>query len=600
MSHTQRAARLVALILILVPSAWGRRSQAPAWKAAADGRDGQTWAGHLVADDDGSLRFETEDLARNLPLDRLARVRLDPELAAGRSEAPPFALNFSLDQRLSGRLEAIDEDVVTLRLAEGREPIVIERAAVTALVQKPGEALVLTESFDRLDPQRWSEIEGRVQAEPTADRPDNPALRLQGEDASARIALPDAVEAGRLALDFLHRNEVVEGNHFRLDLVFEGPVGAEVLRIELGWDEPFPVVESRGGPSLLVQPLVAEAGWRRLTARFGNDRTLLTIDGDELARGAGPSGPLSEVRISKSTARRAEAPEDLEAVIDDLNIYRTFEPTTSAEVDPQQDEVRLTSGDQVWGRLLKGDAEALEFGVLGRAMRFPWSRVSGLYPKRTAVPSAPLEGRFVAVEWASGGSREGLDRLEGAARGLQGDAFTFEVPYARSGPIAVPMDWVRRIEPLFEGRRIVLDPFPRHLGDQYMPELDPPLPDGDRHELAFELDRAPDAPARLAIDVVQLEGEYEDGRFVEELRNGELRTTVRLNGEAFDYLNRYVEDANRRPARIEVPIPRGLLRAGANRLEFRQTGREDRPEDRDDLGLLRVAIEWPAADQNGP
>jgi hypothetical protein len=74
-----------------------------------------------------------------------------------------------------------------------------------------------------------------------------------------------------------------------------------------------------------------------------------------------------------------------------------------------------------------------------------------------------------------------------------------------------------------------------------------------------------------------------------------LRTNLKLNGEPFDYLNRFVTDKNEEPMRVRVPIPRGLLRPGKNVIGFEQTGTENDPNYLDDLGLLGVALEFPAA-----
>jgi hypothetical protein len=119
------------------------------------------------------------------------------------------------------------------------------------------------------------------------------------------------------------------------------------------------------------------------------------------------------------------------------------------------------------------------------------------------------------------------------------------------------------------------------------------MPDGDTLELAFTLDAPPAAPPSLVIDAVHVEGEYDGGRFAEELRAGFQRTNLRLNGEVVDHLNRYVRDSNRTPARLRIPLPADRLRAGANVLRFEQLGREKDPSYRDDLGLLRIALEWP-------
>ena len=93
----------------------------------------------------------------------------------------------------------------------------------------------------------------------------------------------------------------------------------------------------------------------------------------------------------------------------------------------------------------------------------------------------------------------------------------------------------------------------------------------------------------LAFDVVDVEGE--GGRHGDELRRGELRTRVTLNGRPVDDFNRHIASRNETPERIRLPIPAGLLRPGRNLLRIEQAGRLEEPEQFDDLGVLGIALE---------
>jgi hypothetical protein len=196
----------------------------------------------------------------------------------------------------------------------------------------------------------------------------------------------------------------------------------------------------------------------------------------------------------------------------------------------------------------------------------------------------------VRVEWEVGDPESRPDRLEGVLRGIDRDGYQIAVPYA--GTLTIPQGQLRQMEFLGQKRRQILDPHPRHLGDQIMPELDPPLPDADEYEVAFSIDPIPEGPIFLVIDAVHVEGEFDGGRFAEELRAGFQRTNLRLNGEVFDALNRYVRDSNRTPSRLRIPIPGDRLQVGENRLRFEQLGREQDERYRDDLGVLQIALEW--------
>jgi len=94
------------------------------------------------------------------------------------------------------------------------------------------------------------------------------------------------------------------------------------------------------------------------------------------------------------------------------------------------------------------------------------------------------------------------------------------------------------------------------------------------------------------LDVVQVVGEATGVPFSDLVRNGELRTTVQINGQKVDYLNRHITTKNETPERIRLPIPPGLLRPGRNTIRFDQTGKHSDPEELDDLGILGIAIEF--------
>ena len=145
---------------------------------------------------------------------------------------------------------------------------------------------------------------------------------------------------------------------------------------------------------------------------FGPERTLMAIDGDELAHGKGPGGALTEIRLISELTGQAAAPEDLAAHVDDLRLVRLVEPTGSLEIDPTQDEVRLPGGDQVFGTLRAADAERIVLEVDGREVVLGWAEAAGIYFRRAPAPAAPIEGLLVRLEWRPGAGRD-LDAAEG-------------------------------------------------------------------------------------------------------------------------------------------------------------------------------------------
>ncbi len=151
---------------------------------------------------------------------------------------------------------------------------------------------------------------------------------------------------------------------------------------------------------------------------------------------------------------------------------------------------------------------------------------------------------------------------------------------------------------LGRGRRIVVDVAAHHLGDEVSVThpLDPPQPEGLALERPIELPAAPDGPAELVLDVVGVVPEAGDQEYSIQVRNGELRSYVAVNGRRVDYLNRHIKTRNdEAPERIRIPIPRGLLHAGKNAVRIELTGDSDPRPKYDDLGILQIAVEFPAA-----
>jgi hypothetical protein len=206
-----------------------------------------------------------------------------------------------------------------------------------------------------------------------------------------------------------------------------------------------------------------------------------------------------------------------------------------------------------------------------------------------------VEGLLVRLEWRSAPGRDprDLDQADGALVGLSDSTLTLATPYA--GTLAVPRDRLVSLRVVGRGRRLVIDPTAHHLGNDIVsqpPALDPPQPEGAVLERSFDLAAVPPGPAFVAADVVQVAGEAPGLQFSNLVKNGQLRTTVKLNGREVDYLNRHITTKNETPERIRLPIPAGLLREGRNVLRFEQAGIASDPNYLDDLGILEVALEF--------
>ncbi len=507
---------------------------------------------------------------------------------------PPFQIHLGLGQRMSGRLGSVTESTIHLADGPGGLPIALPRGSAHSLLQRAGEAQVFRDGFEAIESMRWARIgEPKIADEPRTEG--EHSLRIPAGGASMTCVLPEPVGSGRMEVAY-HDNLVVAPDQLRIvELMFRGHAGPELIRVVLGWSEESLAVETpRGGPALAVQHLARREGWHRLGVRFGPDTTEIAVDGDELAHGKGPGGPLVEIRLASYPTGKTKPPPDLAGHLDDLNLVRLTEPTGGLEIDATQDEVRLVGGDQVFGTIRAADANRVVLKVDREEASISWSEVSGLHFRRVPSQGRPIEGLLVRLEWQSapGDDVRDLDQAEGALTGLTDASATLATPFA--GDLTIPRDRIRRLHVLGRGRRIVLDATSHHLGDEISiraPILDPPSPEGGVLERTFKLDHLPAGQSHLSLDVVQVVGEESSLPFSDLVRKGELRTNVQINGKFVDYLNRHINSKNEAPERIRLAVPAGLLREGENRLRIEQVAPSGIPNPLDDLGVLGIALE---------
>jgi hypothetical protein len=580
-------------------AAWPAMWQAPARPVAqarhesiSRGED-QAIYGRVTGNAKAGFQFAPIGGGQAVPLESAGVVMFDGPSADAGSGYPPIRVLFGLDQQISGRLGTVDDRSIRLEDGPGGSSVVVARGGVVALMQRSGEALVLQEGFETLDPGRWSFVgEPLVVEEPRLAG--SKSLRVPSGGSAVSHRLVEPVTSGRLELAFLDPGRIVAGQQWFVDLLFRGSGGDESVRMVLDVGEESLAVLSTGQHALAVQRLARRPGWHRLGVRFGAE-TELAVDGDELAHGRARGGPLVEIRLANQSLGNAEAAKGLAVYFDDLRLVRLAEPVAGLEVSPLVDDVRLVDGDQVFGRLKSADADAVHLLVDSRDVSLPWTEVGSLRFRRPLEPSRAIEGLLVRLDWRSspGNDARDLDQVEGALLSVTDAAFTLATPYA--GDLTIPRDRIRRLKVLGNARRIVLDPSSHHLGNEVSKEplmLDPPWPEGGVLERSFTLDKLPEgAEASLVLDVVQVVGEA-NGPFSDLVRKGEIRTHVTINDRKFDYLNRHITTRNVTPDRIRLTIPAGLLRAGENKLRIEQDGSVDRPDELDDLGILTIAVEF--------
>jgi hypothetical protein len=593
----------VLVVMHLMTTVPGHQAQAqggaPPSRPAGAGEtlvrpDGQRFAGRLRGDPASGFFLAAPGSAQPIRVENGSTVVFEgpePDPMAG---FPPFRVEMGLGQRISGRLGIVEPRQVRLVESSVGGPVAIARPGVSAVIQRPGEVLVFQDGFETIDAARWTVL-GQPDLVEQPRAAGARSLRIPAGSASLTCRLPEPVGSGRLDVAFHDTGATAEGQQWFVDMLFRSPSGAATVRAVLGWAEESLSVESPSGPALAVQRLARKPGWHRLSLRFGPGQTEIAVDGNDLAHGKGTDGPLVEVRLASSTSGKAAPPETLAGSFDDLRLVRFTEALGDIEVDPQQDEVRLAGGDQLFGTLTAADGERVRLKVDESQVGLSWTEVAGLYLRRAPQQAPPVEGLLVRFEWraAAGSDPSDLDSVEGALVAMSDTSLTLKTPYA--GTLTLPRDRRRWMRVLSSGRRIVIDPTAHHLGDQISatpPLLDPPQPEGGLLERTVELADVPAAPAWLVLDVVQVVGVASGLQFSELVQKGELRTNVAINGRPVDFLNRHITSKNETPERIRLPIPAGLLHPGSNAIKFRQVGIAGDSNYLDDLGVLAIALEF--------
>jgi hypothetical protein len=563
--------------------------------------------GLLVADVSSGLKFlPRADTGRQpMALEPGSVVSFQGSAPVVASIPPLFQVLVGESARISGMLRAVGDQAVTLFVPWQSGEIRVARPGVQAVLQRPGEARVFADGFDRLDPSRWS-VGGKPELLPGPKASDQRrGVRLPAGGSSLEHRLSEPLVSGRLELSFLDGGPVAVGQQWTLDLTFRGPTGPATLRILLGWAEESLAVESPQGPSLAVQRLARSPGWHRLMLRFGPEQTEIAVDGKELAHGKGPSGPLSDLRIATRSTSSSTVPPDLSGFLGEIQVVRFAEPPASPEIDPTQDEVRLVVGDQLYGTIRQADSEHVVIEVDDKPVSLDWSEVAGLHFRRIPAASVPVAGALARLEWRAApgepNQARDLDYAEGAITAICDSAITLATPYA--GTLTIPRDRLARLRVLDRGWQLVLDPSAHHLGDNISttpPLLDPPLPEGGVLERSFELDAVSPRQGFMVLDVLQVVGETAGSPYSNLVLKGELRTYVAVNGKRIDYINRYITTSNETPERIRVPIPPDLLKPGKNVIRIEQTGIANDPTWFDDLGILQIALQFSMAGNPSP
>ena len=257
MSRTFRPIPTLGLIT-LVAAVASAQGVIPS-RDALERPEGSRLGGTLRGDATSGFRFVPDDGSPPIPIDGPAEIALGGKGPAASAGVPPVQVVLGWNQRVSGTLDGLDARAIRLSDGPGGRPVTIERSGALGLRQRPGEALVLIDGFESIDPARWSHV-GQPRVEAETRLAGERSLRLDADGSAITAKLAEPVPHGRLELAYHDTAEAVAGATWFVDLLFRGEGGPETIRAVLGWSEDSLGVSSSGGPVLAVQRLAAEAG----------------------------------------------------------------------------------------------------------------------------------------------------------------------------------------------------------------------------------------------------------------------------------------------------------------------------------------------------
>jgi len=380
--------------------------------------DGRSLPGTLTLDA-GRLRFVPSRAGESiLAEEAITQVRFTP------GEAPPFRAGWGVrvqltdGQHLSGLLLEVERTVVRLRTAWA-ERLEVPRRAVASLGPNPGLVPVL----------------------------DNPDLTFALQAAGQRWSqeLKSAAPAGQIGLTFQEQESPSSGRW-----LMEVDFGREQLRLVLDGSVDVYRGEAAGLEGV-ARRSARTGGPHRLTIRYGPQSLALLCDDQVLWYNLerGPSTPPRQIRMSCDPEAGLPAVRGTVG-FRELTVLAAVEELRRPPGDPEQDEVWLVSGDQLFGQVLQADRRGVVLQTGGGKRTLSWAKVRGCFFRHEPGRGKDTERAQVRLEFRSGLGAE-VDRLEGVLTGLTAERLTLR--HVLLGEVVLERGRMERLTPLFHGRR---------------------------------------------------------------------------------------------------------------------------------------------------
>jgi hypothetical protein len=404
--------------------------------------NGKRLQGELSSAGGGRLLFHCLGRQTVLPLDQLHHVNFPPRHSPPLRAAAPYRVVLRDDQRLTGELLDLDKDKVKLRTASCGT-IVLPRAAVGAVTQLPGFVTVFLDDLER-EPKSWR-LKGAAALSTAEHFSGRHSLCLAGP-GQAEYTLPAPLAAGRAGISF-YNDAQAGGSAWQIGAEFTGSAAWPLVRARL---DPLAgsFTAEVSGAAAAKGRLPGKGGWQRLDIEFDRDRLVLAIDDDILlaCRQPASGGALRKVRLSCTGSRAGTRPGG-GVYFDDFSLAKAVPLRKHPQGDPEQDEIWLVSGDQLFGNVIDAKSNEIHLRALFGPRTIPWGDARGIYFRLHDLPTRKPDRNGVRI-WLNPGTGFEPDILEGSVLLL--DPHRLVLRHEVLGELQIDRKRLKRLQALTE------------------------------------------------------------------------------------------------------------------------------------------------------
>lgn len=504
-------------------------------------------AAHSLTQTAKGFVFHSRD-GTPLPLSRVREVRFAASSRMLLTREPLRTFGFPGGDSLTAELIRWDPRIVRIRVRE--KTVDVDRASVTEIGTLTGQRLLLQETFPEGGTTQLLEL---------------------APDAPREWQLPESLADGLIQI---------------------WTQGTAAAHLEL---------LSPGGHLRLQVPLPDSASdqWVCLRIWLQPGATRVTHD-IQLVSEAGSPGEIGRLRLARDPGPGTRLVDDL--LVQNLN---TDDVRPRSLRLSSQDIVQLFTGDEVLGRLQNLTGTEAELKTPFGPHRLRWTEIRRVLHTASSRPGRTVSGLICRIDLntvlgsvGTGPEGTGSDRLTGAITALTDDEVQFEHEWL--GPLSIPKSEIGRIVPQFVGRVWPLDLAPHHLGDEVRTDFESPRAEGSTFSMTWTPPEGLLDDPRISLRAADLEpcgpATPAGSLYLNELQAGGLVTELRVNGQRVATLNRLINTKSLpdAPALLRVPVPRRMLKAGVNTIQFLQRPLRTEPTVLDDVQISHVRIELPS------